>query len=102
MHVHKMTSLYYFLCHMQSADQCTVDDNMISLDCYSLLQSIIALAFDHCTCGQCGNFHGYRTSQDQRGGSTDPFHGGPWRCLPQISARQPPHETCKIWTKMQL
>ena len=48
MHVHKMTSLYYFLCHMQSADQCTVDDSMISLDCYSLLHSIIALAFDHC------------------------------------------------------
>jgi len=23
------------------------------------------------------NFHSYGTSQDQRGGSTDPFHGSP-------------------------
>ena len=42
------------------------------------------------------NFHGYGTSQDQREGLTDPFRGGLWSCLPQISATQPPHTTCKI------
>jgi len=68
MYAHKMTSLYYLLCHMQSADQCTVDD-----------KSIIALAFDHCvgSMAKTINFHGYGTSQVQRGGLTDPFHGGP-------------------------
>jgi len=55
MHAHKMTSLYYLLCQMQSADQCTAADNMLSLDCYSLLQSIIAPVFEHCVlCGQRG------------------------------------------------
>jgi len=42
------------------------------------------------------NFHGYGTSQDQRGGLTDPFRGGLWSCLPQTSATQPPHTTYKI------
>jgi len=77
MHAHKMTSLYYLLCHMQSADQYTLDNNMISLDCYSLLQLIIAPAFDHCvgSVAKTINFHGYGMSQDQRGGWTDPFCG---------------------------
>ena len=47
------------------------------------------------------NFYGYRTPRDQRGGSTDPFRGGSWSCLPQTSATQPPNAISKILMQIQ-
>jgi len=69
--------------------------------CAVLQIQSIALVFKYCVVRGLAalaktNFHDCGTSQDQRGGSTDPFCGGLRSCLPQTSPTQTSHATQRI------
>ena len=65
--------------------RCSVDQPLQELLPPNSGVQSISLAFEHCVLhiawlarvAKTINFHGYGTPRDQRGGSTDPFRGGP-------------------------